>query len=108
MLVFFSEEGGPLQEAADGVQNLSVEDTDTGSPSSDPAVPAESPTPAPTPTPDQWGPTPIPNPDHLGPAPIPNLYQWGSLPYPRSSPIRSGLLRSSWPIGLVPLKSQIY
>jgi len=53
MLVFFSEEGGALQEAADGMQNLSVEDTDTGSPSSDPAVPAESPTPTPTPTPDQ-------------------------------------------------------
>ncbi|KAG7268161.1 hypothetical protein CRUP_002165 [Coryphaenoides rupestris] len=48
-----NEEGGALQEAADGMQNLSVEDTDTGSPSSDPAVPAESPTPAPTPTSDQ-------------------------------------------------------
>ncbi|CAL8290136.1 unnamed protein product [Merluccius merluccius] len=48
-----NEEGGAMQEAADCMQNLSVEEINTDSLSSDPAVPAESSTPAPTPTSDQ-------------------------------------------------------
>ncbi|KAK0149719.1 Ankyrin repeat and MYND domain-containing protein 2 [Merluccius polli] len=43
----------PYPEAADCMQNLSVEETNTDGLSSDPEVPAESSTPAPTPTSDQ-------------------------------------------------------
>ena len=70
-------EDGPLQGAAEGMQNLSVEGTHTDSLSSDPAVPAESSTQAPSPTPDQWGRSPGANPDQWGPDPIPSLNKFG-------------------------------